>query len=121
MLFNLKVFFLSVLVISMIQAKADLTLIFTTLAQLNQKKAVSVEEWKGFVDQVDKACEKDKRVCEFYYMLESSLVLFEEDEYQDGGQCERAKSNVELNFSNQFPTQKKQVLAIVDKLCKTLK
>lgn len=121
MLFNVKVFFLAVVASIFLQAKADFNLIFTTLTQLSQKKTLTSDEWKSFVDQVDKVCEKDKRVCEFYYMLESSLVLFEDDEYKDGGQCERAKSNVELNFSNQFPTQKKQVLAIVDKLCKTLK
>lgn len=121
MLFNLKVFLLTTIAVVFVNAKTDLNLIFTSLAQLNQKKTLTSDEWKGFVDQVDSVCEKDKKVCEFYYMLESSLVLFEDDEYQDGGQCERAKSNVEFNFSNQFPTQKKQVLAIVDKLCKTLK
>lgn len=105
----------------LVSAKGNLNPYFKSLSELSQQQTVKVEEWKNFVNKVDKACDKVNSVCEFFYMLESSLVLFDDDEYHDGGQCERAKSNVESYFANQFPTQKSQVLSIVEKLCKTQK
>lgn len=115
----LKVLFLPLFLCLNLYAKSGLPGVFSELKTLSGKATVSELEWKGFVDKVDKMCDVDKKVCEFFYMLESSLVLFEEDVYQDGGQCERAKSNVEVYFANQYPSQKTQVLAVVDKLCKS--
>lgn len=118
---GLKMMLVGLFVGGAIMAKANLDPYFKTLSDLSKQQELKADEWKNFVNQVDKDCDKNSSFCEFYYMLESSMILFDEDEYKDGGQCERAKVNVETYFANQFPTQKNQVLSIVEKICKTQK
>lgn len=115
---NIRILLLSLLLCFNLFAQVDLSAVFSELKVLSGKATVTEMEWKGFIDKVDKMCDVDKKVCEFFYMLESSLILFEEDMYQDDGQCERTKSNVEVYFANQFPSQKVQVLTVVGKFCK---
>lgn len=98
-------------------AKSDFKFLFKELDKLSLDHQLTATKWKEFVNKVDNLCEEDRGYCEVFYMFESANLMFEKDEYQDQGQCERTKVNVEAYFRNEFPKQKQQVLNIVKKLC----
>lgn len=94
---------------------------YLELQKLSQNKNLTKKSWLDYISKVDAHCEKVKKNCEFFFMVESSLVMFEKDDYDDGGQCDRAQSNVELHFNGQLKEQEAQVKTIIDRLCPVIK
>jgi hypothetical protein len=97
--------------------KENLAEVYKELENVSKQVNLTGESWLLFLKKVDSLCDQKQEYCEFYYMLDSSTLMFEKDEYGDDGQCERTQANVEAYFRKSLPDQKKQVLSVVEKLC----
>lgn len=97
--------------------KENLAEVYKELEQVSKQDNLSGESWLLFLKKVDNLCDQKQDYCEFFYMLDSSVLMFEKDEYGDDGQCERTQANVEAYFRKSLPKQKEQVLSVVKKLC----
>lgn len=97
--------------------KDNIAEVYKELENVSQQANLTGESWLLFLKKVDNLCDQKQEYCEFYYMLDSSTLMFEKDEYGDDGQCERTQANVEAYFRESLRDQKKQVLSVVKKLC----
>lgn len=91
--------------------------LFQELDSMANHQSLAKEQWINYIKKVDGLCDKKQEYCDYYYKIQSSLVMFESDSHKDQGQCGRAKQNVESHFRGTLNKQKKQVLSIIEKLC----